>query len=905
MKLWYQLGGDQVLSQLSVSKNKGLSQPEATKRLKDYGLNQLTADKKINPFKLFINQFKDVLIIVLLVAAAVSFALAFVEDGGSIKESMLIMAIVVAIALVGFFNEYKAERTVAALTKLVAYKAKVRRGGKILELNAFDLVPGDIVLLESGQKVPADIRLVEVNDLSCNEASLTGESLPVNKNINSISKEVPLGDQKCLVFAGTFINNGSAVGVVVSTGARSEIGKIADLVNSVESEDTPMQKKLDDLGKKMGYFVAIICVLVFFAVFFFVKETADVSFVHQLIFAFTAAVALAVAAIPEGLAFVVRISLALGARRMAAKNALVRKLSAVEALGSTDVICSDKTGTLTKGEMTVRALYINGVNVTVTGSGYESDGKIEVSSGKKPANLQQLLEIGVLCNDAHVNSQTVIGDPTEGSLIVSAGKLGLTQDALNKKYPRIAELPFNSERKRMSTVHKHGSKYLVATKGATEMVLARCTTYVNASGAVVKLTPGAKQTILKNNNKLAGQALRVLAFATKVTSATPKGEHNIESGLTFVGLQAMMDPPRKEVAAVMDEIQNEAGLRVIMITGDYIETAKAVAAEIGIKGKAISGPDLDKLTQKQFEDKVEQISVYARVNPEHKIRIIQALKKHGHQVAMTGDGVNDAPAIKAADIGIAMGKNGTDVAKEAADLILLDDQFLTIIAAIEEGRGIFDNVRKFVNFLISCNIAEVITIVLGVLLFGNLLLTAAQLLFINIVTDGLPAVALGSDPAQKGVLKSKPARFQEAIISTRIWVEIFVFGVLMSIALILHYWYSSVNVGHLAAVSAVFIAMIVYELVRLVDIRTDYKIKWFSNPWLTVAMLSSFALALAVLFVPAMAKYFSIQRLINSDWIFIVIGSVTLFIVMKLLNPVLDHLVGEAEHPKTLDKTTN
>jgi len=697
--------------------------------------------------------------------------------------------------------------------------------------------------------------------------------------------------------AGTFLTSGSGIGVVVATGQKTEIGKIANLVNAVEAEDTPMQKKLDDLGKKLGYFIAAICAVVFIILFFFVGEGNDQGLLHHVIFAFTVAVALAVAAIPEGLAFVVRISLALGARRMARKNALVRKLSAVEALGSTDVICSDKTGTLTKGEMTVRNLYVNGQAGTVSGGGYGFDG--EVTFAKTPSSLHLLLEIGVLCNNATLSDGTVLGDPTEGALYVSAVKAGIKREEIIRKCPRVSEVPFTSERKLMSTVHKTDKGYLVATKGAVELTLNLCSHYLDDSGTTKPLTEAIKKDILKQNQILASQALRVLAFATKTTAQPVKGAAAVEKDLTFVGMQAMMDPPRQEVVEVIKRVTAEAGMRVVMITGDYIETAKAIAQEIGIKGEAISGVELDELSQAEFETKVEQISVYARVNPEHKIRIVQALKKRGHQVAMTGDGVNDAPAIKAADIGIAMGVTGTDVAKEAADLILLDDQFLTIVNAIEEGRGIFDNVRKFVNFLISCNIAEVITVVLGIIIFHDLVLTAAQLLFINIVTDGLPAVALGSDPAQDDVLQSKPQRFQEAIISSRVWAEIVIFGSLMSAALVGQFWYNHTHEGRFAAVSAAFTAMVIYEIVRLVDIRTDYKIRWFSNIWLTVALASSVVLQMAVLYIAPLARYFDVGPLTETDWIIMVAGCLGLVVIMKLLNPVLDRMI-EPEHPRTV-----
>jgi Ca2+-transporting ATPase len=419
---------------------------------------------------------------------------------------------------------------------------------------------------------------------------------------------------------------------------------------------------------------------------------------------------------------------------------------------------------------------------------------------------------------------------------------------------------------------------------------------LDSKGKKTKLSESDKQAIMERNKDLSSQALRVLAFAQKEFTAKPEGEKNIEKDLVFVGLQAMMDPPRAEVVQVIHRVQAEAGMRVIMITGDYIETAKAVAKEIGIQGDAISGIELEAMSQKELEQKVEEISVYARVNPEHKIRIVKALKAHGHQVAMTGDGVNDAPAIKAADIGIAMGINGTDAAKEAADLILLDDQFVTIINAIEEGRGIFDNVRKFVNFLISCNIAEVLVILFGILVFNNLLLTAVQLLFINIVTDGLPAIALGSDPSRDDILKAKPARFQEQILTKRVWAEIFIFGFLMTIVMLIQYGYNIQNESKVAAVSAAFTAMVVYELVRLVDIRTDYKIKWFSNPMLTVAMGISILLQLIVMYVPAVADYFGVGPLAAHDWVFMAVGSVFLFVSMKLINPHLDKIVGIENH---------
>jgi Ca2+-transporting ATPase len=948
-KIAYQTGIDEIVDTLDVDIKKGLSESEVVKRRSDFGRNELQAAKKTSVLSLFFSQFKDILVVVLIFAALVSIVVHYLDGNtkvlkGSEKisyykqncqiindrvsgtsldkssdnkfctastglfvknaidpeikvekelptEGLLIFAIVIAIALVGFLNEYKAEKTIEALRKLVGQNAKVKRNGQIINIPAGDLVPGDVVLLDEGAKIPADLRLVEVKQIKVVESSLTGESDAVMKNTDKISTKAALGDQTNMAFSGTFIASGTAIGVVVATGQKTEIGKIASLVNSVESDQTPMQKKLDSLGKQLGAGVIAICIVVFVAIFFLDREGFDLTLLQRLILAFTAAVALAVAAIPEGLAFVVRISLALGARRMANKNALVRKLSAVEALGSTDVICSDKTGTLTKGEMTVRNIWQNGSTYDVSGSGYSTKGEITYKGVvTKSADIEKLFLIGLLCNNSKLKEKdTILGDPTEAALLVSAAKYGLDTD-----FERLDEVPFSSDRKKMSTVHRDIKGYFVATKGAPEMVLASCK-YVLEKGKMVELTKDKKAEILSANKELASQALRVLGFAYKHCSQKPN-DKDAETELVFAGLQGMMDPPRIEVKEVVHRVQAEAGMRVVMITGDYIETAKAIAAELGIEGEALSGEDLDKLTPAQLSKVVEKTSVYARVNPEHKIRIVKALKKHGHQVAMTGDGVNDAPAIKAADIGIAMGITGTDAAKEASDMILLDDQFLTIINAIEEGRGIFDNVRKFVNYLLSANIAEVITIFLGVVVYNNLLLTAAQLLFVNIVTDGLPAVALGSDPAEKDVMRYKPKRFQGAILSPRIWAEMLIFGTMMSVVLLFMYKVTKDASGVKAAISAVFVGMVIFEMVRLVDIRTDYHIKWFSNPWLTVAMIASVILQLFVLYVPFLAQIFNVEPISATSWIIIAAASVMMFTVMKILNPILDRWQPET-HP--------
>lgn len=883
---WYQSAAVSVCEMFSVDPSKGLSQKEASHRQEKYGRNELPQKGGIGALGLLIGQFKDALIIVLLAAATVSLVLAILEHEAP-TEAFLIYAIVVAIAVIGFLNEYKAERTVAALRKLLSFTAQVVRGGEVAEVDVAELVPGDILLLNEGQKIPADARIIEANELRLNEASLTGESATQLKNTAILgAKDLALGDQTNMVFSGTLVATGTGRAVVVATGAQTQIGQIAQMVNAVEDQQTPMQRKLDALGRRLGVVVIGLCAVAFIAIFFFDTHDAEgLDFVHRLLFAFTAAVALAVAAIPEGLAFVVRISLALGARRMAKRKALVRRLSAVESLGSTDIVCTDKTGTLTKGEMTVRRLFVSGETYHITGSGYAPEGELLLDGEKTKPNKQvaAALAIGVLCNNARLKDGGIVGDPTEACLLVAAKKLAVTPEETE----RVQEFPFTSDRKMMATVHAQKGGFLVAAKGAPEVILER-STHIMRGGKIQPMTAAAKREIQAAVKEMAGSAMRVLALAQRDFAKKPT-QKEAEWHFVFTGLVGILDPPRVEVKEVIQRVQSEAGMRVIMITGDNIATAQAVAREVGIVGEAITGVQLDSLNQKEFEADVEKFSIYARVNPEHKIRIVQALKKHGHQVAMTGDGVNDAPALKAADIGVAMGITGTDAAKEASDLILLDDKFVTIIHAIEEGRGIYDNVRKFVNFLLSCNIAEVLVVFMGILLHGQLLLTATQILFLNIVTDGLPAIALGADPIAKDVMHHSPKRFQQNIVSGRIWAEIIIFGVLMSVVVLLHF-NQVIGKGTLFASSIVFASLVVYEFARLFDIRTDYKMGIFSNRLLWGSVLLSFVITFSLLFVPLFADLFELTAPAAIDWVIMASAAIGLIICMKLLNPVLDRV---------------
>lgn len=886
---YYQESADAVAKTLQIEVKTGLSAQEAKARLEKYGPNELSASKKVNPLKIFFRQFKDVLILVLIAAATVSLILSFIDDHGSPIEAGLIYVIVLGIAIIGFFNEFKAERTVEALRKLVSYDARVLRDGKGQEIPASELVPGDVILLEEGQKVPADARLIQANNLRAIEASLTGEPEPQGKSAEVLTGDLALGDQENMIFSGTVVAVGTGRAIVTATGAQAEIGQIAAMVSETEDTRTPMQEKLDALGKRIAMVVGVICVLAFGAIFFLIDDPELASTLQRISFAFTVAVALAVAAIPEGLAFVVRICLALGAKRMAKRKALVRQLAAVESLGSTDIICTDKTGTLTRGEMTVRQFVTGDAVYDVTGDGYKLEGELQ-QDGKKSEltdDAAKLLTIGALVNNAKLDGEKTLGDPTELSLIIAAEKLGIGKDTLAKT-PRVHEIPFSSERKMMSTIHEADGTYTVATKGAPEVVFDLCSKVV-VDGEAVELTKERRSKLEKQMETMTGQALRLLAVAYKETKQRPSDEA-AEKDLTLLGVVGIMDPPRKEVKEVIGRVQTEAGMRVVMITGDNADTAKAVGEEIGIHGEVITGIELDKLSQEDFERRAEDIGIYARVNPEHKIRIVKALRKLGHQVAMTGDGVNDAPALKAANIGIAMGITGTDASKEASDLILLDDQFLTIIAAIEEGRGIFDNMRKFVNFLLSTNIAEVSVVLLGLLIHGNLMLTAAQILFINLITDGLPAIALGSDTIAKDTMRRKPQEFQQEIVNKRTWAEIIVFGVLMSVVVLGLYEFVRFISNETVASSVVFTSISLFTFARLIGIRSDYGLKWFSNPWLSVSVATSFAIILLVMYVPFLADLFDVQPIILLAWgIMIVLGAV-LIGIMKLLNPLLDRL---------------
>jgi Ca2+-transporting ATPase len=816
---------------------KGLSSEEAAARLVRFGPNEIEEARGQAWWSMLLNQFRSPVIYVLLGAVVVSALI------GEIVDAAVVGVILVLNAVLGFVQEFRAEKAIEALRKMASLKAVALRDGVEKHIDASELVPGDVVFLQTGEKIPADSRLIEEVELETQEAALTGESVPVQKDAALLGGKaegsVPLAELRNTVFAGTVITKGHGKAVVISTGMATEIGKIARMIQTAEDEETPLQKQLFSLGKWLGILTVIICGLVF--------ATVMVAQGGEVLEVFFAAVALAVAAIPEGLPTVVTISLSLGVRRMIRRNALVRHLPSVETLGCTTVICSDKTGTLTHNEMTVTRIYVDGVDMSIGGSGYAPEGSFSDES----ENLQFLLTIGCLNNDAKLDSKTwtALGDPTEACLITSALKAGLDKQDLEERNPRVDEIPFDSERKRMTTVHEADGRRVAYVKGAPDLLLGQCTRML-MTGGTASITETDRRAILAKNEEYARSAMRVLGFAYKeLAPGEPRASY--EEDLVFVGLQAMIDPPRKEVKEAIARCRS-AGVKVVMVTGDLETTARAVGEELGIAGRSISGAELRSIDDVGLAGAVEEVSIYARVNPADKVKIVRALKSRGHVVAMTGDGVNDAPALKQADIGIAMGITGTDVAKEASDMILTDDNFASIVNAVEEGRGIYDNLRKFLNYLLSGNIGEVLIIFVGVLLRLPLPLTAAQILWVNLVTDGLPAIALGVDPIPADAMKRPPRRTGERIMSRGMSLNVLGMGALMCVATLAMFVIGlreSLAVGRTMA----FMTLVLLEIVRIQMIRFSYHTPALSNRWLIAAVGVSMGLQLSVIYTPLSA----------------------------------------------------
>jgi P-type Ca2+ transporter type 2C len=849
---------------------EGLSSTEADNRLKKYGYNEIQQKKKISALKIFLEQFHSIVIYILIFALFVSIFL------NEVVDAIVIGIIVVLNAVLGFIQEYRAEKSIEALKKLSSLQATVLRDNIKHDIDAKLLVPGDIVMLEAGDKVPADCRLIDIINFQTQEAPLTGESTPVKKDLKVLAEKTSLADRLNMAFSGTVVTSGKATALVADTGMQTQIGKIATMIENVESEQTPLQKKLNALGKKLGIAVLIISVIVFFAQL--MKDPMLMQHLTSLEFfeffkgareIFLTAIALAVAAIPEGLPAVVTIGLAIGIKKMVKKNALVRKLPSVETLGSTNVICTDKTGTLTRNEMTVKKVYVNQKIIDVTGTGYEPKGDFLFKNKKELSKeLNLLLQVGVLNNDSSFDKGKVIGDPTEAALLVSAEKAGLKFESLKAKYPRIGEIPFSSERKLMTTFHKIGKKSYSYVKGAPEIILKHCSKILE-NGKIRKLDDKKRKLILKANTEFADNALRVLGFAY----SQDKVRNSSEKNLTFIGLQAMMDPPRKEVKIAIKKC-NKAGIRIVVITGDHEITAKAVAREIGILGDSITGLELEKMSEDKLDKLVEKIAIYARVNPEHKLKIVDALKKKGYVVAMTGDGVNDAPALKRADIGISMGITGTDVAKEASDMILLDDNFASIVNAVEEGRGVYGNIRKYFSYLISGNIGEVLIIFLSIMFGWPAALTATQILLINLVTDGLPAIALSADPYEPNGMTRKPRKQSDSIYKG-LSPFLFYYPIAMTIVGLSVFSYFYFGTGNLLlSQTATFLTIAMFELYQAFACRSTiypaFKVGLFKNKWLIVAVFSSFSLIAASIFIPFIGKHLDMVPMSVMEFIGIV-----------------------------------
>jgi len=903
---------DDVMHALSVT-NKGLTSQEVQERLKKYGYNELKEKKRTTALQMFLGEFKDVFIMLLLVATVLSAIIGYYESIGTGKgffetytDTITIVIIVVLVAVAGFVQEYRAEKAVEALKKLTAPKARVMRDGKEMIIPAREVVPGDVLVLESGDTVPADARILEAIELRADEAVLTGESAPVEKGLDVVKPETPVAERKDMLFMATHTIYGRGKAVVTSTGMGTEFGRIAELVHTAEEEETPLEKKLDRFAKKIAYVVTVLAAIIFVLEIF-----AEGLKIKALIDAFMVSISLAISVVPEGLPAIVTITLALGAREFARRHAIVRKLSSAESLGATTVICSDKTGTLTKGEMTVRRIYNSGKTVEVTGVGYEPKGEFHRSAKsfnpQEDKDLSLLLTIGALCNNAILENEkgtwSIMGDPTEGALAVAAAKAGLERAELEKMYPRVWEGPFTSERKRMTTVHlTPQGEQLAFVKGAPEIILELCT-HVFENGKEKKLTDIERKEILETNEKMASDALRVLGMAFKKLPETQKkfDEESLENNLVFVGLEGMIDPPREEAIDANKKCQ-DAGIKAVMITGDHKLTAIAVAKEIGIMKEdslILTGAELDKMSDEEFEKIVENVAVYARMSPEHKLRIVKALKKKGHIVAMTGDGVNDAPAIKSADVGVSMGISGTDVTREASDMVLTDDNFATIVRAVEEGRVIYDNVRKYARFLISCNFDEVLVIGSFALLAGlagaggELLfpvpLLAGMLLWINLVTDGAPAVSLALDPPDEDVMKRRPRKPGEGILHG-MGAFIITSFILQSTGTILlfvlnyyifptHPWgWPNGPINEAArqltldeARTTAFIQATLFELFVVWNCRSEKRSVWsmgrsaFKNKWFVIAEMSSIIPTIALPYIPITQAMFHLVPLTLSD----------------------------------------
>jgi len=874
-EVFYNLTVEEAVKALKSDFQNGLGEEEAGKRLTEYGFNQLQEKKGVSPFTIFLGQFKDFIVWILVGAALIS---GFLREW---VDALAIIAIVIINAILGFLQEYRAEKSLAALKKLSNPVSKVIRESQRKAMPSSKLVPGDVIEIEAGDSIPADSRLIWTSaNFGVQEASLTGESTPVLKTTRALAgKEVPLADRVNEVYMGTSVASGKAKALVVHTGMQTELGKIAGMVQAVAHETTPLQKKLEEFSKWLVYLCFVMVGMVFLLGWLRGGKIMEV---------FLTSVSLAVAAVPEGLPAVVTIALALGVHRMVKRNALIRKLPSVETLGCATVICSDKTGTLTKNEMTVQKVFAGGKLFEVTGIGYAptgefSSGKNQIHAAEDP-DLQNLLRCGVLCNGAQLVKKadvySIVGDPTEGALLTAAGKAGMTKEKEEIEYPFLDEIPFDSDRKKMTVIRKHGEQRVAFVKGAPDVLLDNCI-YVEEKGVTRKLTDQDRAGIRKINNELTGEAMRVLAVASR--KLDPGHEKydvaTVEKELVFAGLVAMIDPPREEVKKAMLECK-AAGIKTVMITGDHKNTAVAIARALGFfynDSMALSGEELDKLNDEALYKVVRKVSVYARVSPEHKLRVVRAWRKHGEIVAMTGDGVNDAPAVKEADIGVAMGITGTDVTKEVSDMVVTDDNFASIVSAVEEGRGIYDNIKKFIQYLLSCNAGEILVMFAASLVGLPAPLLPIHILWVNLVTDGLPALALGVDPVAPDIMKRPPRRSTEAVVTKDRALLILAQGSFIAFCSLLAFVFVLFieKEGVVRARTAAFIVLACSQLVHSFNCRSTteslFKLGVFTNKKLIFATAVSFLLQMAVVYLPFLQKVFKTEALGVLDW-FLVLG---------------------------------
>jgi Ca2+-transporting ATPase len=902
---WYALDSQDVLAKLQAPSKSGLTSEEAARRLVEIGRNELEQKKGTTFLQMLWAQINSFVIWLLIIAAVISFVL------GDKIEAGAIILIVILNAVMGIVQESRAEKSLAALKKMAAPEAQVMRDGHRQIIPTNQLVPGDLVFVEAGNFIPADLRLLEAVNLSIDEASLTGESVPSKKNAQSLlQNDIPIGDRQNSAFMGTMATYGRGQGVVTTTGMKTQLGLIAKMLQSVEEEQTPLQKRLEQLGRTLAIGALLVCGLVF--IIGAIRIIAAFGGIHLenpevqkgLVGVFMIAVSLAIAAVPEGLPAVVTISLAGGMREMVNRHALIRRLASVETLGSVTTICTDKTGTLTQNQMTVTRIWVNGRSVSITGTGYEPKGEFLFNNQKVDLKdlpgIRTALWVGTLNNDAHIEqagesegnlSYRMIGDPTEGSILVAARKAGSQDTDLWDSYPREQEIPFDSERKRMVTVHSvespletdlspygDGEKpkgYVMAVKGAPDIILNLCSHELKIDNTTESLTDSLRREILSANDEMSSKALRVLAVAYRIVDIEPANTNlaELEKDLIFVGLIGMIDPSRPEVKPAMAEAR-KAGIRSVMITGDYPNTAKAIAEDIGLiqsGHKVLTGADLDKLSEDEMRQAVKITDVYARVSPEHKMRIVNAMRTNGEVVAMTGDGVNDAPAIKLADIGVAMGITGTDVAKETADMVLTDDNYASIVSAVEQGRVIYSNIRKFVYYLISCNIGEIMIIFLATLFGWTAPLTAIQLLWLNLISDGAPALALGVEKGDPDIMLQPPRPPSEPIINKFMRNGIIVQTIAITASVLGAYFIGLHQGGIQEAETFAFVTLSFSELLRAYTARSEYypltKIGIFSNPKMNLAVLSSMILVLITIYVPPLQKVFNTMTLLPSHWL--------------------------------------